>query len=58
MTEYLRTGQAAKELGVSSHHIRRLCESGEIAAELTHGQRPQAPSTRFQEGLTSCPLLM
>jgi hypothetical protein len=45
-------------LGVSSHHIRRLCESGEIAAELTHGQRPQAPSTRFQEGLTSCPLLM
>jgi excisionase family DNA binding protein len=43
MTEYLRTGQAAKELGVSSHHIRRLCESGEIAAELTRGQQWRIP---------------
>ena len=34
---YYRTGQAAKELGVSSYHVRRLCEAGEIAAEITGG---------------------
>jgi len=34
---YYRTGQAAKKLGVSSYHVRRLCEAGEIAAEITGG---------------------
>jgi len=48
MTEFLRTGQAAKELGVSSHHIRRLCESGEVAAELTRGQQWKIPLSEVE----------
>jgi excisionase family DNA binding protein len=43
MIEYLRSGQVAKELNVSSHHIRRLCEAGQIAAELTRGQHWRIP---------------
>jgi excisionase family DNA binding protein len=34
---YYRTGQAAKQLGISSYHVRRLCEAGEVEAELTTG---------------------
>lgn len=32
---YLRTGQAARELGVSAHIIRKLCVAGLIEAEQT-----------------------
>jgi excisionase family DNA binding protein len=38
-----RTGQAAKQLGVSSYHVRRLCEAGEIAAEITDGGQWKIP---------------
>jgi len=41
---YYRTGQAAKQPGVSSYHIRRLCEAGEIAAEITNGQQWKIPA--------------
>ena len=40
---YYRTGQAAKQLGVSSYHVRRLCEAGEIAAEISAGQQWKIP---------------
>jgi excisionase family DNA binding protein len=56
---YYRSGQAAKQLGVSSHHIRRLCEAGEIAAELTHGQQWKIPASEVarlkKEGVPPIP---
>lgn len=39
MAATYRTGQAAKLLGVSSHHIRRLCEAGMVEAELNSGNQ-------------------
>lgn len=33
-----RTGQAARLLGVSNHHVRRLCEAGMVAAEMVDGR--------------------
>jgi len=33
-----RVGQAAKDLGVSSYRIRRLCETGLISAEFSGHQ--------------------
>jgi len=44
---YYRTGQAAKQLGVSSYHVRRLCEAGEIAAELSEGQQWKIPASEI-----------
>jgi excisionase family DNA binding protein len=44
---YYRTGQAAKQLGVSSYHVRRLCEAGEIAAELSDGQQWKIPAAEI-----------
>jgi excisionase family DNA binding protein len=40
---YYRTGQAAKLLGVSSYHVRRLCEAGEIESEISAGQQWKIP---------------
>ena len=39
MDNYLRIGQAARELGVSAHIIRKLCAAGLIEAEQTTGGR-------------------
>ena len=44
---YFRTGQAAKQLGVSSYHIRRLCETGTIDAEITDGQQWKIPAAEI-----------
>lgn len=56
---YYRTGQAAKQLGVSSYHIRRLCEAGEIAAEITNGQQWKIPAAEIarlkKEGVPPVP---
>jgi excisionase family DNA binding protein len=56
---YYRTGQAAKKLGVSSYHVRRLCEAGEIAAEITNGQqwKISAPEVNrlLEEGIPPVP---
>ena len=40
---YYRTGQAAKLLGGSSYHVRRLCEAGEIESEISAGQQWKIP---------------
>jgi len=57
---YYRTGQVAKQLGVSSYHVRRLCEAGEIAAEITNGQQWKIPASEVarlrREGLPEIPL--
>jgi len=41
-------GQVARMLGVSSHRIRRLCESGVLDAELTDGNRWQIPDSEAE----------
>ena len=57
--DYYRTGQAAKELDVSSYHVRRLCECGLIDAELTSGRQwriPLSEVTRLKkEGMPPIP---
>lgn len=59
---YYRTGQAAKLLGVSSYHVRRLCESGIIEAELTSGQQWQVSSAEVnrlkREGVPPVPAMI
>jgi excisionase family DNA binding protein len=45
---YYRSGQAAKQLGISSYHVRRLCEAGEIAAEITDGNQWRIPVTEIR----------
>ena len=56
---YYRTGQAAKQLGVSSYHIRRLCETGTIDAEITDGQQWKIPAAEIarlkKEGVPPIP---
>ena len=56
---YFRTGQAAKQLGVSSYHIRRLCETGTIYAEITDGQQWKIPAAEIarlkKEGVPPIP---
>jgi excisionase family DNA binding protein len=56
---YYRTGQAAKQLGVSSYHIRRLCETGTIDAEITDGQQWKVPAAEIarlkKEGVPTIP---
>src|SRR4051812_15154098 len=42
-----RTGQAARILNVSAHHIRRLCEAGLIpGAQMTGGNRWRLPANQ------------
>lgn len=57
---FYRSGQAAKQLGVSSYHIRRLCEVGEITAELTAGQQWRIPASEIarlrREGVPDIPV--
>src|ERR1019366_704254 len=44
---FYRSGQVAKQLGVSSYHIRRLCEVGAITAEITAGQQWRIPESEI-----------
>ena len=57
---FYRSGQAAKQLGVSSYHVRRLCEVGEITAELTTGQQWRIPGSEIarlrREGVPDIPV--
>ncbi len=43
MDGFYRIGQASKQVGVSSYHLRRLCEAGAIDAELTSGNQWRVP---------------
>jgi hypothetical protein len=40
---FCRTGQAAKELGLSGHQVRRLCETGLVEAKLGPGGHWRIP---------------
>jgi len=57
---FYRSGQAAKQLGVSSYHIRRLCEVGEITAEITAGQQWRISASEIarlrKEGIPDVPV--
>lgn len=57
---FYRSGQAAKQLGVSSYHIRRLCEVGLINAEITAGQQLRIPASEIvrlrREGVPDVPV--
>jgi excisionase family DNA binding protein len=57
---FYRSGQAAKQLGVSSYHVRRLCEVGEITAELTGGQQWRIPASEIarlrRDGIPDVPV--
>jgi excisionase family DNA binding protein len=57
---FYRSGQAAKQLGVSSYHIRRLCEVGAITAEITAGQQWRIPESEIvrlrREGVPDVPV--
>ena len=57
---FYRSGQAAKQLGVSSYYIRRLCEVGEISAEITTGQQWRIPASEIarlrREGIPDVPV--
>ncbi len=59
---YYRTGQAAKQLEVSSYQIRRLCECGLIDAELTSGKQWRIPASEVirlkREGVPPIPQLL
>jgi hypothetical protein len=45
---YYRTGQAAKLLGISTHHLRRLCEAVLVEHELTSGGHYQIPLSEIE----------
>ena len=48
--QFYRTGQAAKQLGISTYRVRALCESGAIAdAELTDSGQWILPATAIQK---------
>src|ERR1019366_3647006 len=57
---FYRSGQADKQLGVSSYQIRRLCEVGEITAEITAGQQWRIPASAIarllKEGIPDVPV--
>src|ERR1039458_7133477 len=57
---FYRSGQVAKQLGVSSYHIRRLCEVGAITAEITAGQQWRIPGSEIarlrKEGIPDVPV--
>lgn len=56
---YYATGTAAKALGLSSYHVRRLCETGLIRAELTGGDHWRIPVSEVvrikREGIPPIP---
>jgi hypothetical protein len=56
-----RVGQAAKDLGVSSYRIRRLCETGLIAAEFS-GHQWEIPASEIErlkrDGVPSAPKIV
>jgi len=44
----LRIGQAATQLGISPHHLRRLCECGQVEAEQSPGGQWRVPLPEIQ----------
>jgi hypothetical protein len=56
-----RVGQSAKDLGVSSYRIRRLCETGLINAEFT-GKQWEIPASEIErlkrDGVPSAPRIV
>src|SRR5215472_12206214 len=56
-----RVGQAAKDLGVSSYRIRRLCETGLISAEFS-GHQWEIPASEIarlkRDGIPSAPKIV
>jgi hypothetical protein len=56
---YYRSGQAARLWGISSHLVRRLCEAGQIEAELTDGGQWKIPHSEVErirkEGIPEIP---
>src|SRR5215831_10920150 len=57
-----RMGQAAKELGVTSYRIRRLCETGMINAEFTAGRQWEITASEIErlkrDGVPSAPKII
>lgn len=45
---FYRIGQASKQLGVSSYHLRRLCQAGAIEAEQTSGNQWRVPISEVE----------
>src|ERR1700721_2386210 len=56
---YYRSGQAARVWGISSHLVRRLCEAGQIEAELSDGGQWKIPYAEVErirmEGIPEIP---
>ena len=56
---YFRSGTTAKQLGISSYQLRRLCEAGLIDAEITSGGQWRIPATEVdrlkREGIPPMP---
>ena len=44
----LRIGQAAARLGITNHHMRELCKSGEVEAEQSPGGQWRVPLTSLE----------
>jgi hypothetical protein len=57
-----RMGQAAKDLGVSTYRLRRLCETGVVNAEFTASRQWEIPAAEIerlkQEGVPSAPRIV
>lgn len=56
---FYRIGQASKQLGISSYHLRRLCQAGAVEAEFTTGNQWKIPISEIarlqQEGVPPIP---
>ena len=56
---FFRSGQAAKELGISSDHLRALCKAAKIRAQLTEGGQYRIPQSEVErlkrEGVPAAP---
>ena len=51
MEGYWRTAQAAAELEISAHHMRKLCEANLLEAERTEGGQWRIPAMQEVERL-------
>ena len=58
----LRIGQASKELGVTAHHLRRLCASNLVEAETSPGGQYRIPLLEIERlkrsGVPPIPILI